>query len=79
MHMEIAEISCLACGRGLGSIQRRDGKARHEPPRDSPNTAPLTQTRNGSLGCARCGGKAFIGPFERVPTYAMIGALGAAA
>lgn len=79
MVIEIAEINCLACGRGLGAVQRRDGKAQHEPPADSPNSAPLTQTRDGGLVCGRCGGKALIGPFERVPTYAIPGALGVAA
>lgn len=79
MNVEIAEISCLICGRGLGSVQRRGWRLRHVPAMESPSSATLTQNRGGGLVCGCCGGKAVISPFERVPAYATPGVLGTAA
>ena len=70
MDVEIAEISCLICSRGLGSVQRRGRRLRHVPAMESPSSATLTHTHEGGLVCGCCGGKAIIGPFERVPAYA---------
>lgn len=70
MHVEIAEISCLICSRGLGSVQRRGRRLQHVPAMESPSSATLIHNHGGGLVCGCCGGKAIIGPFERVPVYA---------
>ncbi len=70
MPAEVAEITCLSCGRNLGSVQRKDGHTRLLPAPDRPSAAPVAQTRRGGLVCGRCGGFALFGPWERVMSYA---------
>lgn len=70
MLRERAEVTCLICGRNLGQIERADNKLQllHAP--ESPNAARLVRRKGVGLACGHCGGRAYIGPMERVTVYA---------
>ena len=70
MVREMAEIGCLACGRDLGKVERVDSKVRLIPADETPSTAELVRKRGIGLACGRCGGRAMIGPMERIISYA---------
>ncbi len=70
MVREVAEISCLACGRTLGSLERTDGQVRLVPAPEMPTTARVQRKPGIGLVCSRCGGRALAGPMERAVTYA---------
>ena len=70
MVREMAEIACLSCGRDLGKVERVDRKVRLIPANESPNTAVLVRKSGVGLACGRCGGRALVGPMERIITYA---------
>ncbi len=69
MIRHVREINCLACGRDLGRIETARGETRRVPAIASPNTAEAVLKRGRGLVCARCGGRAIVGPRERVFTY----------
>ena len=69
MIRHVREISCLACGRDLGRIEAAHGEVRRIPPTPSPNTAEAVLKQGHGLVCARCGGRALVGPRERVFSY----------
>ncbi len=56
MIREVVEITCLACGRNLGKLERSD--------------AALVRKEGTGLACGRCGGRALFGPAERQVSYA---------
>ena len=66
----IAEITCLACGRDLGNVERADNRLRWHPAPESPSTARLERKPGMGLVCSCCGGRAIIGPMERAVTSA---------
>ena len=66
----VAEISCIACARDLGQVERAEGKVRYIAPPESGNTAAVAPGKGRGLFCSRCGGKALIGPLERAIAYA---------
>ena len=70
MIKEVTEITCLACGRSLGSVDRSQGELHLIPAPERPTTAAVVQKPSGRLLCGRCGGRAFLGPWERVVSYA---------
>lgn len=70
MVREMAEIGCLACGRNLGKVERVDHKVRLIPADESPSAAELVRKSGVGLACGRCGGRAMVGPMERIITYA---------
>jgi DNA-directed RNA polymerase subunit RPC12/RpoP len=69
MIRHVREISCLACGRDLGRIETAQGRTRRVPAVASPNTAEAVLKRGHGLICGRCGGRALVGPRERVFSY----------
>ncbi len=70
MHRERAEVACLICGRNLGQIEQSNNKIRLIAPPDSANTAELIRKRGVGMACGRCGGRALVGPLERIAEYA---------
>ncbi len=70
MKREVAEITCLACGRALGKIERAEHRVRIIPAPDSPSSAELLSKEGTGMICGRCGGRAFVGPMERIVSYA---------
>lgn len=70
MLRERAEIQCLACGRELGQIEKTDGRVRLIAAVATANTARVLHRRGLGLICGRCGGRALVGPMERVASYA---------
>ena len=74
MTRHVAEITCLACGRDLGQIEKSNGALRHLPTQDSPTAAQALFKPGGGLVCGRCGGRGLIGPLERVFSYTTISA-----
>ncbi len=69
MIRHVREISCLACGRDLGRIEAARGEVRRVPPGPSPSTADAVLKRGHGLVCGRCGGRALVGPRERIFSY----------
>ena len=65
----IREINCLACGRDLGRIETAHGETRRVPAIPTPSTAEAVLKPGRGLVCGRCGGRALVGPRERVFTY----------
>ncbi len=71
MPKDIADLTCMACGRDLGSLVRAQGKKLHyEAAPDGPGAAKLVKQGPKTLGCGRCGGRALVGPFNRTVLYA---------
>ena len=70
MARHLAEITCLACGRDLGRVEQTGDRLRWHPAPESPSTARLERKPGMGLVCARCGGRAIMGPMERAITYA---------
>jgi DNA-directed RNA polymerase subunit RPC12/RpoP len=70
MHRERAEVACLICGRNLGQIEQRNNRMRLIAPPDSANSAELVRKRGVGMTCGRCGGRALVGPLERIAEYA---------
>ncbi len=71
MTKDIAELTCMACGRDLGSLVRPQGKKMYyEAATERPGAAKLVKQGPKSLGCGRCGGRALVGPFNRTVLYA---------
>ena len=69
MIRHVAEITCLACGRDLGRIEKNSGEMRRVPAGDSPSSAEAVLKRGHGLVCGRCGGRALVGPLERIFSY----------
>ena len=65
----IREINCLACGRDLGRIETAHGETRRVPAIPTLSTAEAVLKPGRGLVCGRCGGRALVGPRERVFTY----------
>ncbi|HJN91655.1 MAG TPA: hypothetical protein QGF05_02875 [Dehalococcoidia bacterium] len=70
MFRERADVSCLLCGRNLGQLERVDESMRLIEAPETPNAAQLVRKPSVGLACGRCGGRAMIGPMERVAAYA---------
>jgi len=70
MVREMAEMTCLACGRNLGRVEKVDNRLRWIPAAESPNAAALVRAKGAGLLCGRCHGRAVMGPLERVVSYA---------
>ena len=70
MHRERAEIACLICGRNLGPIEQCNNKIQPIAPPDSANSAELVRKRGVDMASDRCGGRALVGPLERIAEYA---------
>ena len=70
MIQEVVEISCLACGRNLGKLERSDAGAHLVAAPESPSAAALVRKEGTGLACGRCGGRALFGPAERQVSYA---------
>lgn len=70
MVQELAEVTCLACGRDLGKVERLESRLRLIPPPESPSSATLMHKKGSGLVCGRCGGRALVGPMEKVINYA---------
>ncbi len=70
MVRERADVTCLLCGRNLGQIERVDKTIRLIDAPETPNAAALVRRRGVGLACGRCGGRAFVGPMERIAAYA---------
>jgi DNA-directed RNA polymerase subunit RPC12/RpoP len=69
MIRHVAEINCLACGRDLGRIEKASGEMRRIPAEESPSAAEAVLKRGHGLVCGRCGGRALVGPLERIFSY----------
>lgn len=69
MIRHVAEITCLACGRDLGRIEKASGEVRRVPAEESPSAAEAVLKRGHGLVCGRCGGRALVGPLERIFSY----------
>lgn len=69
MIRHVAEISCLACGRDLGRIEKNSGEMRRIPAEESPSAAEAVLKHGHGLVCGRCGGRALVGPLERIFSY----------
>ena len=70
MIREMAEISCLACGRHLGTVERVAEGLRLLAAPESPTAAQVQRRPGSGLVCSRCGGRALVGPMEKIVTYA---------
>ncbi len=70
MKRELAEITCLACGRALGEVERTDSHVRLIPAPESPSSAQLLRKDGTGMICGRCGGRAYMGPMQRMVNYA---------
>ena len=69
MFRDLAEIECFSCGRALGQIQRRGAVVEFVPAPEGPHAAALQRKAGVGVACGRCGGRAVVGPFERVLDY----------
>ena len=69
MTRDLAEIECFSCGRSLGKIDRRGAQVEFVPAPESPTAAALCRRPGVGAACSRCGGRAVVGPFERVLDY----------
>ena len=69
MIRHVAEITCLACGRDLGRIEKAAGEMRRIPAEESPSSADAVIKSGHGLVCSRCGGRALVGPLERIFSY----------
>ena len=67
---ERADVSCLICGRGLGQIERAEGKIHLIEPPETVNAAHLVRKSGVGMACSHCGGRAYVGPLERIARYA---------
>lgn len=70
MKRELAEITCLSCGRALGEVERIDSHVRLIPAPDSPSSAELLSKEGTGMICGRCGGRAYVGRMQRMVSYA---------
>ena len=78
MIRHVREISCLACGRDLGRIEAVRGEVRRVPAGPSPSTADAVLKRGYGLVCGRCGGRALVGPLDRIFSYTITAVAGGA-
>ena len=69
MIRHVAEITCLACGRDLGRIEKSSREMHRIPAEESPSAAEAVLKRGHGLVCGRCGGRALVGPLERIFSY----------
>ncbi len=69
MLRELVRISCIACGRSLGHLERLQSALRFVPAAKLPTTAQLVPGGATSPHCGRCGGRAVIDRVDRLVSY----------